>query len=127
MLQRGDLVPHFDVRNLDNEPVSYSTVWQRRNLVLVALADVACDSCASYLSELTALIPALGAQNAECVITRDGVAGLSSPGVLVADRWGEIVYIAAMPDVAELPSPGELLEWASYVQTQCPECEGEAR
>ncbi len=127
MLQRGDLVPHFDVRNLENEPVSYSTIWQRRNLVLVTLAHVACDSWTSYVSELGALIPALAAQNAECVITRDGVAGLSSPGVLVADRWGEIVYIAEMPDVAELPSPGELLEWVSYVQTQCPECEGEAR
>ena len=127
MLLRGDSVPHFDVRNVDNEPVSYSTIWQRRNLVLVALADVACDPCTSYISELTALIPALGAQNAECVITGDCVPGIPSPGVLVADRWGEIVYMAAVPDIADLPSPDELLDWVSYVQTRCPECEGESK
>jgi hypothetical protein len=127
MFHQGDSVPHFDVRNLDNEPVSYSTMWQRRNLVLVTLADVACDSCTRYISELTALIPALGAQNAECVITRDSVPGMSSSGALVADRWGEIVYIAETPDIADLPSPKELLDWVSYVQTRCPECEGEVK
>ena len=127
MLQRGDSVPHFNVRNVDNEPASYSTIWQRRNLVLVTLAQVSGFSCTHYVSGLTALIPALGAQNAECVITRDSVPGLSSPGVLVADRWGEIVYITAMPDIADLPPPEELLDWVSYVQTQCPECEGEAK
>ena len=71
MLQRGDSVPHFDVRNVDNEPVSYSTIWQRRNLVLVTLA-----TCRRRLLHALHLrtdcpIPALGAQNAECVITRD--------------------------------------------------------
>jgi hypothetical protein len=127
MLHRGDLVPHFDVRTVGDEPVSYSTIWQRRNLVLVTLADVACDSCRGYVSELTALFPALGAQNTECVITRDPVPGMCSPGVLVADRWGEIVSITEVPDIADLPSPEELLDWVRYVQTQCPECEGEAK
>jgi hypothetical protein len=108
MLQRGDSVPHLDVRSLEDEPISYSTIWQRRNLVLVTLAHVECGSSTAYISELTAQIPALGAQNAECVITRDCAPGMPSPGALVADRWGEIIYIAARSDVADLPSPGEL-------------------
>jgi hypothetical protein len=45
----------------------------------------------------------------------------------VADRWGEIVYIAGGVQVAELPSPHELADWVSYVQHRCPECEGEAK
>ena len=127
MLQRGDSVPHFAVKSVGNEPVSYSTIWQRRNLVLVTLPHVACGAGKGYISELTALIPALNAQNAECVITRDCVPGTFRPGVLVADRWGEIVYIAAIPDIAGAPSPEDLLDWVSYVQTRCPECEGETK
>jgi hypothetical protein len=127
MLQRGDQVPHFAVRSVANEPVSYSTIWQRRNLVLVTLRDVACDSWSGFISELTALMPALNAQDSECVITRDCVPGTFSPGVLVADRWGEIVYIAAIPNIAGAPSPEDLLDWVNYVQSRCPECEGETK
>jgi hypothetical protein len=46
---------------------------------------------------------------------------------VVADRWGEIVHIAAPSGIAGLPDPGELLEWLDYVEHRCPECEGETR
>jgi hypothetical protein len=127
MLQRGDSVPHFAVKSVGNEPVDYSTIWQRRNLVLVTLPHVASDARTRYISELTSLGPALSAQNAECVITLDCVPGTFSPGVLVADRWGEIVYTGAIPDIAGAPSPADLLDWVSYVQSRCPECEGETK
>jgi hypothetical protein len=45
----------------------------------------------------------------------------------VADRWGEIAYVAAAPHVTELPTASELIEWLDYVERRCPECEGEAR
>ena len=73
----------------------------------------------SQISELT------GDDNA-FVITRDRVSGLPSPGVVVADRWGEIQYVADAAGVDDLPSPQELIEWLQYVQSQCPECQGEA-
>ena len=38
-------------------------------------------------------------QNA-CVVTRDTVPGLPAPAALVADRWGEIVYLTAVPKPA---------------------------
>jgi hypothetical protein len=37
MLQPHHLVPHFEVTDLAGERVHYSSVWQRRHLVLVML------------------------------------------------------------------------------------------
>lgn len=127
MFQRGDLVPHFEVRTLHGERFSYSTIWQRRNLVLVTLPAAESDSARTYTSRLTARAPAFSARDADCVITRDNIPGLPAPGVLVADRWGEIIHVAAASAVDDLPPAEDLLDWTRYVQTQCPECEGEAK
>jgi hypothetical protein len=128
MLQPGDLVPHFEVTNLQGETVSYSTMWQRRNLVLVTVPASDPDGTfATYVSRLTAEMPASAWADTTCVITRDTVLGLPSPGVVVADRWGEIVHVARGSHVGELPRPLEIGEWVDYVQRQCPECEGEAK
>ena len=121
MLQRGDSVPQFDVRTIEDRPISYSAIWQRQNLVLITLPDVQCAACAVYIAQLTAHISAFASQNSECVITRP------NPSAVVADKWGEIVYVAAASEVADLPPAQELMDWVSYLQTQCPECEGEAR
>jgi hypothetical protein len=61
------------------------------------------------------------------VITPDHVDGLPSPGVVVADRWGEIQYVTDASGVDDLPSPQEIIEWLQHVQSQCPECQGEAK
>lgn len=125
MLQRGDTVPHFAVTVIDGRPFSYSTIWQHRSLVLVTLPNS--DPDAGYASELSAAAPGFTARGAECVITRDPVPGLPAPGVLVADRWGEIAHVETAAGVAELPPAGELLDWVEHLQERCPECEGEAR
>jgi hypothetical protein len=78
-------------------------------------------------SQLISHMPEFSQHDTACVITRDHVPEIPSPGVVVADRWGEIVHIAAGADVDGLPLPRELLEWTGYVQHQCPECEGEAK
>ena len=86
-----------------------------------------CAACEAYIAQLTVQIAAFACRNSECVITRDHVPGISSPSVVVADKWGEIVYVATTSDVAALPPAQELVDWVSYLQIQCPECEGEAR
>ena len=126
MLQRGDAVPHFEVSAPDGTAFRYSSIWQRKNLLLVVLPAIDPDSTA-YISEVRARVAALADQDLECIITRDPVPGVSGPAVVVADRWGEIAYSVAVPVVAELPAPGELLEWVAYLNHRCPECEGEAR
>lgn len=123
---RGDAVPHFRVTAVDGRTIEYSTIWQRQNLVLVMLADA--DSASeAYVSHLTAGLSVFQSHETELVVTRDAVGGCASPAVLIADRWGEIVHVADGADVADLPRLPEFLEWVAYLQTRCPECEGEAR
>src|SRR5687767_14250810 len=102
-LQRGDPVPQFRVRSIDERPVDYSTIWQRRNLVLVALTEPQSAPSRTYVLQLEAGWSAFQSYETECVITRDVVAGVASPAVLIADRWGEIVYVAHQSNVADLP------------------------
>ena len=127
MLQRGDAVSHFDVVTVGGRPFKYSAIWQRKNLVLIALEPEASEASERYISQVTPRMPVIGSDDTECVITREAVPGLPAPAVLVADRWGEIVYSAAASDVANLPSSDELFDWLRFVQTTCPECEGEAK
>jgi hypothetical protein len=128
MLRPRDLIPHFEVTNLQGETVVYSTIWQRRNLVLVTLPASAPDGAfRSYVSEIAAEVRALIRHDTECVITRDTVIGIPCPGVVIADRWGEIVHVASGSQVADLPHPREVVEWVTYVQHQCPECQGEVK
>jgi hypothetical protein len=127
MLHRGDQVPHFEASTAEGVRFSYSTIWQRRNLLLITLPALESASSANYVSELTTRLPEFGDLDAECIVTRDAVPGLPGPGVLIADRWGEIVHLVVTADVVGLPPPQELLDWMRYVQTRCPECEGEAR
>jgi hypothetical protein len=37
MLHRGGSVPHFEVKTIGGELFSYSSIWQRKNLVLLAI------------------------------------------------------------------------------------------
>jgi hypothetical protein len=115
------------VTNVQGQAVSYSTIWQRKNFLLVTVpVSDPLGSFAKYIGRLAVAMPALTERHTECVITRDVVAGAPSPGIVVADRWGEIVHVARGSQGTPLPEPDELLEWIDYVQHQCPECQGEA-
>jgi hypothetical protein len=127
MLQRGDLVPHFTVKTLHGDEFSYATIWQRRNLVLIALSVTDSEPVRRYVSELAARGAEFADGDADCIITQDRIQEIPSPAVVVADRWGEVVCIAAKSDVRDLPQVEDVLEWLRYVQTRCPECEGESK
>ena len=124
-LLSGGSVPHFSVRSVDGAVVDYLTIWQHRNLVLVRLPPAG--PVEPYVSHLKAHQSAFTEQEAVVVITRDDVAGLPAPGLLVADRWGEIVHVVTPHAVTELPSAEQLLQWLEAIEYRCPECEGEAR
>src|SRR5688572_13509232 len=127
MLQTGDLVPHFTATAFSGDRFDYSTIWQRKNLVLVLLPHAESAASTRFVGQLTARMSELTGDDSACVITRDGVSGLPSPGIVVADRWGEIRHVAEGKTVDDLPGPDDVIEWLRYVQHQCPECEGEAR
>jgi len=127
MLGRGSAVPHFEVKTPGGVTFRYPAIWQRRSLVLVTLAAAGSEAEEVYLGRLDALRTEFDRVDTEVVVTRDRVRGVPAPGAIVADRWGEVVHVAAAPGAAELPSPEDLLDWSRYVQVRCPECEGEAR
>jgi trans-aconitate methyltransferase len=124
-LQRGDAVPHWHLTTHDGRALSYVSIWQHRNLVLVTIAPAA--DANSYAAVLTARQAEFDSRHAECVITRDHLSGLPVPGALVADRWGEIVHVWTCSGVDDLPSADQLLDWLDYVVHRCPECEGESK
>jgi hypothetical protein len=125
-LHAGNLLPHFAVTDLYGRRVDYSSIWQRKNLVLVMLSGT--DPLSrSYADQLMARGRDSKEDDTEWVVTCERIAGMPNPGAVVADRWGELMHVAHAPDVAHLPVPDELAEWVDYVQHRCPECEGEAR
>ena len=127
-LARGARLPHIRVYQVDGTRFDSDDIWQRRNLLLVALSAVpAGDGASAWLAALEAVRPACEAHEAVVVVTREDVPGLAAPGVVVADRWGEVAFAETAETVAALPSASTLVEWLRFVDHACPECEGEAR
>ena len=127
-LQPRESVPHFDVTTIDGARVAYRTIWQRKNLLLVSL-----DSGGPGLlrppliAQLEGRREQLRALATVTVITDSAVEGVPTPGVVIADRWGEIYFVRGGGAGSDLPDAAEILEWLDYIQQECPECEGERR
>jgi hypothetical protein len=126
-LQTGDLVPHFTATTFSGESFDYADIWQRKNLVLVLLPQRESAASTKFVDRLTARMSDLSGEDSVCVITRDSVSGVPSPGIVVADRWGEIHHVGEGRAVHDLPGPDDVIEWLRDVQHKCPECEGEAK
>jgi hypothetical protein len=117
-------VPHFDVVTLDGQHVRYREIWQHRSLVLVLISPDQREAAARYASQLIARRGEFDDAEATVVLTTDAVSGLAAPRVVVADRWGEILYTASPStgDVSQLPGVDDLLSWVRFARIQCPEC-----
>lgn len=127
-LQPRESVPHFEVTTIDGARVAYSTIWQRRNLLLVSLhTGGPAPLRPPLLEELEGRKEQLNALATAMVITDSAVEGVPAPGVVVADRWGEIYFVRGAGAGKGLPDAAEILEWLDYIQQECPECEGERR
>jgi len=127
VLRVADLVPHFTVHDLRGPIVSYKDIWQRQNLLLLMLCRASSNDAAAYLARLQAHMTKLADHDTAVVITTESVEGLSATSVMVADRWGEIHWIADAGSTDEMPAPSELIDWLRCVQMRCPECEGETK
>jgi len=115
-LQRGDSVPHLEIGTLDGGTFTYREIWQHKNLVLVALPEASGDGYASDLARHAADFRDV---NSVSIVTRDRIPGLAAPGVVVADRWGEIVYVATPEQISGLPAVADLIEWLQFVRRRC--------
>jgi hypothetical protein len=79
---------------------------------------------ARYASQLEARRAEFEREETTVVVTADAVPKLTAPGALVADRWGEILYLetASGDQTFRFPDINELLSWVHFIQIQCPEC-----
>lgn len=129
MLRRRDGMPHFEVTTIDGERVRYADLWQHCNLVFVSV-DSRDDPYGRSLAERA---DDFAASETALVVSTEPITGVPTPGVVVADQWGEIAYVfdAHHPDEARqfdrrgttsLPSERELLDWVHFVRLRCPEC-----
>jgi hypothetical protein len=124
-LDSGQQLPHFVVATLGGERVDYRDIWQRRNLLLVALdsGGPSDRATAEYVAALQALAPMLHANDTQLLVTADPIGGVEPNSIVIADRWGEIMHVANGRSGARgLPPVADLLEWLNYVRIQCPEC-----
>ena len=126
MLKPGESVPHFEVRDLRGQSISYTTIWQARRLVLVALPSQQSAADGPFLARLSSLATSLDPQTA-VVVTRDRIHGVDAPGVVIADEWGEVCYASSAIDLDGLPDVRDVVDWVQFLRSKCPECEGEAR
>lgn len=125
MLNKGDHVPRFECTTVDDVRVNYADLWQKKNLALVCLAEDNSPAAQSYIEELRSAHQALSSHDAVVVVTTMPIEGMPAPGCAVADRWGEMQWVASAAHVGELPTANEIAAWLQFVEIQCPECEGE--
>ena len=121
----GGALPFFDVTTVTGERIKYADLWQRRNVLLVCLPADETTAHTSYANALARHSAELDAYSAVPVVTRDAVAGLPQPSAVIADRWGEVQYLASSGSAGDLPDVREILDTLDFVQRRCPECEGE--
>ncbi len=122
----GDEMPHFRITTVAGRPFKYGDVWQRKNVVLITLPDDDAEA-ARRLPDWTDAAARTSGDDTEWVITSDEVPGVGRPGIVVADKWGEVQFAQSAPTAAGLASGDELAEWLEFVRYQCPECQGEAK
>lgn len=117
-------VPHFDVTTIDGRRVRYDDIWQRRNLVLVLVTSQEREAGARYASQLEARQAEFEREGTTVVVTTEAVPKVSAPTAVVANRWGEIVFLetASGGQTFRWPDVDELLSWVHFVEIQCPEC-----
>lgn len=124
MLRRGDSVPHFSAIRASGDRFEYATIWQHRQLLLVSTGDAPDAEVTATATEVAQRAAELASLDTVAVVTADAIPGVPRPGIVIADRWGEIYCVA---DRSAWLTADEAIEWVRFVQYKCPECEGEAK
>ena len=121
MAEPRSAIPHFSVTTVDGRPVTYGSIWQREHLVLLLLPPHPSDALRRYSRALADVTAHLVPRDTACVITTDAIGGFEAPALIIADRWGEVRFVAAGA-LPRLEDAGASLQ---HVRMACPECEGE--
>lgn len=124
-LEPHDALPLFTVTTMDGTSVPYLQIWQREHLVLLSFPRED-PTGPGYADSLKDRLDS-SASDTRLLVTHDIPQGVPSPGVVVADKWGEVYYVQGAARAADLPSAEALHEWVEHVRQECPECQGETK
>jgi hypothetical protein len=121
-MQPREQLPHFVVRDTTGATVDYGgSIWQRQHAVVVSLPPdprgTTADA-ADYLSRLRLACADLAHAPIAYIVTTDAVPGVPSPGAVVADRWGEVVFVSPADEPGP-PAPEDLAAWAKMAAMRC--------
>ena len=137
--------------SLESDAGRFSLLPRRGSLVLLLVHDESCGACRQYFEQLSrestelavwdsAIAVVVPAARVKSDVTQASSARIlydpdrrvetlieaRAPAVAIIDQWGDITDVhAAGPDHA-FPAATEVVSWARFLGTQCPECEGEA-
>ena len=110
-------MPHFVVTSVDGAVAEYRAIWQNANLVLVCLDESAASQPLEIIAaELAGRSSEFAALQSRLVVTRDAIATVPRPGVVIADRWGEI---HATLNAAAVTDANDLVEWLRFIERRC--------
>ena len=124
----------------------------RWSLVIVLVHGPDCDGCLHFLQQLQEVQAELTEWDAEVVIvlkqissnatipeleptirvlvdrehTFESAARVVAPAVLVVDQWRDARESWEAGESHRFPAVSEIVAWARFLATQCPECEGES-
>lgn len=114
-------MPHFSVYSTDGALIAYRDIWQRRNLLLISVpaSSEFRDVPQGYVSGLAARARDLALYETTVIVTHDALDGLPSPGVLIADRWGEVYFVYAPGGVTGMPAVDDLVDCVKVIAYKC--------
>ena len=124
----------------------------RWSLVIVLLHDHDCEGCLHFLQQLEGVQADLTEWDAEIAVVLKQIshnarmpalaptiqvlvdaehrvetaAHVAAPAVLVVDQWRDVRESWEAGEDHRFPPVTELISWARFLATQCPECEGES-
>ena len=128
------------------------TARPRWSLVVVFLHGFDCEDCVHFLQELEEVQADLTEWDAQIAVVLkrisdnarmpelaptiqvlvdaehmfESAAHVVAPAVLVVDQWRDVRESWEAGESHRFPAVSELVSWARFLATQCPECEGES-
>ena len=144
LLNKGDRLPALTLPEALGGMVRFGDFHGRRNLVLFLSHAAGCVPCATLLRELNENLALLQNEDAEVLAVVPGPSILAAKlkerlaisfplliaaeeptcgqvSILVADRFGEIFFVARADEADQLPGGAQLAEELAFIQLQCPE------
>ncbi len=131
LLGEGDELSDFEARTLGGGVVTYRhDAWQRKMVAAVRFREPESAPARAYRARLGDRERELTAHDTLLLVVGPhdrGADAFPAPGLVIADRWGGVRFVAHPADDEGLPAVGEVIDWLRFVQVECPECQGESR